>query len=56
MGKMKKGPGLSSEAFELPGGAERDRTVGLLNAIRKTAPEDLKFPHKNGYDDDATGD
>ena len=30
----KKGPGLSSEAFELSGGAERDRTVGLLNAIQ----------------------
>jgi hypothetical protein len=39
-----------------PGGAERDRTVGLLNAIRNTAPEDLKFPNKDGCGDDATGD
>jgi len=53
---MKKGPGPSSEAFELPGGADRDRTDGLLNAIRNTAPTLPEIINRYGYPDDATGD
>ena len=53
--EMEKGPGLSSEAFELPGGAERDRTVAILNTIRNTAPTLPEIINRYGYDD-ATGD
>jgi hypothetical protein len=51
----KRAPG-GPEALGFPGGADRDRTDGLLNAIRNNAPEDLKFPKKDGYDDEASGD
>lgn len=53
--ETKKGPGLASEAFELPGGAERDRAVGLLNAIRNNAPTLTEIINRYEYDD-ATGD
>jgi hypothetical protein len=38
------------------GGADRDRTDGLLNAIRNTAPTLPEIINRYGYDDDATGD
>ncbi len=54
--QIKKGPGFSSEAFEKSGGAERDRTVGLLNAIREDTPVGPEIPNLDGYPDAESGD
>jgi hypothetical protein len=56
LSRMKKGSGVASEAFELPGGADRDLPSGLLNAIRNSAPTLPEILNRYGYDDDATGD
>jgi len=44
------------QAVESSGGAERDRTVGLLNAIRNAAPIEPETPRKDGYPDLESGD
>ncbi|MHB8833397.1 MAG: hypothetical protein ACYC47_03840 [Desulfobacteria bacterium] len=54
--RTKKGPDPKIQALVIPGGAERDRTVGLLNAIPGKAPDWLKISHEIKYPDDASGD
>ena len=51
----KKGPRPKPEAYELSGGVNRDRTIGLQDAIRHTAPTLPEIINRYGYDD-ATGD
>jgi len=53
---LKKGLPVPRQALDYSGGAERDRTVGLLNAIRVCNCEPPEILNKIEYPDDATGD
>jgi len=53
---MKKGPDPKTQALDYSGGADRDRTDGLLNAIRNTAPVDPEIPNNFDYPDTESGD
>ena len=53
---MKKALPPKLQGLVYPGGAERDRTVGLLNAIHDTAAMEPEIPRKDGYPGPESGD
>jgi hypothetical protein len=54
--RKRKGPAGEPAGPWISGGADRDRTDGLLNAIRNGSSEDLKIPHDFDYPDAESGD